>query len=145
MELIMKWIILANTNECRIYSYNKKSDIRLYKEICHPENKLKNQNLETDKSGRYQARGFAHGAFQEENGRLEHNINNFSREMAQELENADNHNQYEAVTLIMPAHLYGLVQNHLSKKVQEKIKQVIQKNMMNLPDNELLRYLSTIA
>ncbi|WP_131781061.1 host attachment protein [Legionella gresilensis] len=138
----MKWIILANTNECRIYYYDKKSNIRVYKEISHPENKLKNQDLDTDKPGRYAISGSAtRGTFTERNSSIDYNIDRFAHEIAQELEQADNHNQYEAVTLIMPAQLYGLVHHYLSNKIQNKIKQVIQKNIMNLPEQELADYL----
>lgn len=137
----MEWIILANTNVCHIYYYNKISDIRLFKEISHPENKLKNQELDTDKPGRYYSVGQNRGTYEKENTSLEQNINSFAHEIAQELENAADHNQYEALTLIMPSQIYGLVKNHLSKKVHDKVKKVIQKNIMNLPANELNAYL----
>ncbi|WP_419420296.1 host attachment protein [Legionella sp. D16C41] len=141
----MKWIILANTNDCRIYYYDKKSDIRLYKEINHPENKLKNQDLETDKPGRYHVRGLGHGAFEEENTAIEHNIDKFAHEIAEELESANKHNQYDTVTLIMPSQFYGLVHSHLSKQVEGKIKQVLQKNIMNWPEHELALYLKEVG
>ncbi|MGQ3888077.1 host attachment protein [Legionella sp. CNM-1927-20] len=142
----MKWIILANTNQCRIYYYDKKSDIRLYKEISHPENKLKNQDLDADKPGRYFIDGGSgRGAFEEKNSSIEYNIDRFAHEIAQELEQADNHNQYEAVKLVMPAQLYGLVHQYLSNKIQNKVKQVIQKNIMNLPEHELADYLKKVA
>ena len=43
------WVVILNSNDCRIYSYYKDSEsvkLKLTKEISHPENKLRDIDLE---------------------------------------------------------------------------------------------------
>lgn len=136
----MKWIITANTNECRIYSYQRDA-LTLIKEINHPENKLKNSELGSDKPGRYQSNNANRGAYSPHTELGEINIDNFAREIATDLNDARNRNNYDELVIVMPAQIDGLVEKHLNKNVRELIKNTIQKNIMHLSEKELLEYL----
>ena len=44
----MKWIMLANSNDCRIYEYDKHDKhLALLEEISHPEHRLKGSDYWT--------------------------------------------------------------------------------------------------
>lgn len=139
-------VITANSNTCRIYHYNKHpAGLTLHKEINHPENKLKNSDLTSDKSGHYQGGTSAHGAYSPHMDAKDIKIDNFSREIANELNQERNHNGYEHLILIAPPHVCGLLSQHLNKHVKDLISNHIQKDIVHLPDHELLKFLQENA
>lgn len=138
----MKWVVTANSNQCRIYDYHRKDgQLKLLHEINHPENKLKDSETLTDKQGRYNTNHAAHGAFSQPNDPAEVHIDDFARQLAHVLDDGRNKQAYEALILIIPPHMEGLLNEHLNKNVKAMIKQVIQKNVMHCNERELLNYL----
>lgn len=139
----MKRIITANSNHCCIYDYHhQKKKLQLVKEFDHPENKLKNSELLTDKSGRYGTKSMHGGSFSPDSDAGWVNRDNFARELAHELDEERNHHDYTELVLIMSPQMEGLLAQHLNKQVKGFIKHIIQKNMMHCTERELLQYLN---
>lgn len=139
----MKRVITANSNHCCIYDYHhQKNQLKLIKEFDHPENRLKNSELLTDRPGHYHAGRNNSGAFSPDTDTGVVNIDNFARELAHELDKERNHHDYTELVLIMAPQMEGYLAQHLTKQVKGLVKQVIQKNMMHCTERELLRYLN---
>ena len=94
----MKWIMLANSNDCRIYEYDKNDKhLALVEEISHPENRLKGTDYWTsDAPGHYRSQGTHHGSYTEPNPR-EQSIDDFANEIARRLEKGRNQHAFEDV------------------------------------------------
>lgn len=139
----MTWIVLANSNLCRIYSFEPhQKKITLLKELSHPENRHKSSDYFTsDKPGHYQTGSMAHGAYQPHTNPKESGINDFSREIAQGLEHARATNEYKKLILIAEPHMMGLLLEHCGKHVQELIVNKIHKDIVHYTDHELLTFL----
>lgn len=138
----MKWIVTANTNQCRIYNYHKTPEkLKLLKEIEHPENKLKTSELVSDQPGHYATAGTARGAFSQETDPDMVKRDEFARQLAHELEHEKNEQHYDELITIMPAEFEGMLFHHLNKQVKSRIKNNISKNLMHLSEHELLAYL----
>ena len=139
----MKRVITANSNHCCIYDYqHKKNQFTLVKEIDHPENRLKNGELLSDRQGHYNTSHTSRGSFSQDSDTGLVNIDNFARELAQELESERNHHDYTELVLVMPPQMEGYLAQHMNKQVKALIKHVIQKNMMHCTERELLQYLN---
>ena len=79
------WVITLNSNDCRIYKLSTKPyQLTLFKEILHPESKLRDIELTSDKPGRYRAGDLAHGSFTQPSDPKEIQIEDFSRHVAEE-------------------------------------------------------------
>lgn len=140
------WVVATDSNTCRIYDYNKKhSRLTLVKEIQHPENKLKDIDLTSGKPGRYKSSGSAHGAYSQPTDPKEIKIENFSREIAGELDQGRTTHAYQNLILIAPPHINGLVCNHINKHVKNLVSHNIEKDLLHLADHELLDYLKIHA
>ena len=138
----MKWVVTANSNQCRIYDYHHKDNqLKLLHEINHPENKLKDSEVLSDRQGRYNTMGSAHGAYSQPHDPANIHIDNFARQIAQVLDEGRNKQAYQTLILVAPSHMEGLLNEHLNKHVKSMIKQVIQKNVMHCAEHELLNYL----
>lgn len=141
----MKWIMLANSNDCRIYEYDRQDKhLALIEEISHPENKLKGTDYwTTDAPGHYRSQGTHRGAFSEVDPR-EQSIDEFANEIAKRLDKGRNQHAYDDVTLIVPARMEGLLFKHLNKYTKELVKLIVQKNVVFLSDHELSLYLDKL-
>lgn len=141
----MKWIMLANSNDCRIYEYDcHDKHLALVDEISHPENKLKASDYWTsDAPGHYRSQGTHHGAFDEVNPR-EHSIDEFANEIARRLEKGRNQHAYDDITLIVPAKMEGLLFKHLKKHTKDLINLIVQKNVIFMSAHELAVYLDKL-
>ena len=137
----MTWIIIANTNQCHIYDF-KNQILTLLRTMDHPENKLKSSELGNDRPGHYQVSATSRGAYSPQHDLHEIKISDFARELAQYLNRSFHKNQFSRLVFIMPAQIEGHILPHLDKHVVEKIKQTIQKNIMHLPEHELLAFLN---
>lgn len=137
----MTWIITANTNNCRIYDFQK-NKLELIEEIDRPENKLKGKELESDKPGRFQSGITERGAFAPHTELEDKQITQFAKELADKLNKAKNRNEFEKLTVVMPAQIEGIFSKHLDKNVKELIERSIQKNIMHLSEKELLEFIN---
>lgn len=125
----MIWVITGNTNNCRIYNYNKNhSQLSLLKEITHPELRLKTSDTFTsDKPGHYQTNESARGAYSPHMDAKEIEIDRFSREIADELDVGRRTNSYEHLIIIMPPHINGLLFKHTNDHVKRLVINNIQR------------------
>jgi protein required for attachment to host cells len=136
------WIVISNTNTCKIYQYNKVPyNLSLIKEIHHDENRLKDIDITTDKSGHYQNSSSGQGSFVPQSDPKEVQIDTFSKEIADELDKARNVNAYGHLIIIAAPRMYGFLNQHLNKHVKALVKQDIQKDIISFSDNELEHFL----
>ncbi|HLB43238.1 MAG TPA: host attachment protein [Gammaproteobacteria bacterium] len=142
----MIWVINCNSNICRIYEFKKKfTQLHLVKELQHPENKLKSKDLTSDKPGRYQSSHSAHGTYTQPSDPKEIKIDHFYREIAKELDQGRCQQRYDELIIIAPPHSNGLLFQHLDKHVQNLVINNIKKDLLHLPDHELVKFLSANA
>ena len=132
------WIVISDTNDCRIYSYTQDKQILLLKEIRHPDNKLRDIELTSDKPGHYKAGINARGAFSQRSDPKEILIDDFAREIARELDHGRTTNAYSKILLFALPHMHGLIAQHINKHVQSMIARTIEKDVMYLTPAELL-------
>ncbi len=144
-EYIMKWIMLANSNDCRIYEYDRPhKHLALIEEISHPEHRLKSSEYwTTDAPGHYKSSGSRRGAFSEVDP-VEQSIDEFARDIARHLDKGRNKHAYEDVTIIIPARMEGLLFKHMNKHTKELIKMIVQKNVVFMSDHELALYVEKL-
>lgn len=139
----MTWIVVANSNLCRIYSVSKNTgELSVVTEMAHPESKLKRSDyLTSDRPGRYQTDYSTGGSYSQPTDPKEVEIDNFSREIAQELNKGRNDHAYTHLIIITDPHMNGLLTKHLDKHVKELIKKEIKKDVVQLPNHELLNFI----
>ncbi|KTC68212.1 hypothetical protein Lbir_2814 [Legionella birminghamensis] len=141
----MKWIVTANTNNCRIYEYHP-NELNLIIEVSRPENKLKESEIGADKPGRYQSsNSTSSGAYAPHTEYEDIRNNDFAKEIALALNEARNKNIYDELVIIMPAQIEGLFSKNLDKNVKNLITSISHKNIMHLSGKELFNYLNDDA
>lgn len=138
----MKWIIVANSSDCKIFSYYKDiHKLSLIEEIKHPENRLREHDLISDSYGFYKKAGMHRSSYEPETSHTALAMDKFSREVAEKLNIGRIKNLFDEVILLMPATMGGRLCKHLNKNVQSMIRKVFRKNLVNLSDRDLKQYL----
>lgn len=136
------WVVAANSNLCRIYHYDKKEkQLDLVKEISHPENKERDIDLTSAKPGRYQTSGSARSAYTQPTDPKEIKIDDYSREIAKELEYGRDTNAYEKLIIIALPREDGHLFHHMNQHVKELVAHNIKKDVLHLTHAELLDFL----
>lgn len=141
----MIWVVTSNSVKCRIYQYEKHPQkLTLINEISHPENRLRKEEfLTSDKPGHYKSSASNRGAFEPRTDPKEVEVDNFSRQIAKELEQGRNNHSYTRLILICTPYMNGLLSKHVSKHVKEMVLNEIQKDLQNYNEKELLEFLKT--
>jgi len=142
----MIWIITTNSNLCRIYQYDKQeANITALKEINHPENRAKaSEFLTTDKPGHYGADGTSGGAYSPHTDPKDVAVEQFSREITNELNKGRNEHAYQQLVIIASSHMQGLLAKHMDKHVKDFIIAEVQKDVMKLSEQELVHLLKEL-
>lgn len=136
------WVVTTDSNTCRIYQYRRKpAQLDLLKELQHPENKLRDIDLTSDKPGHYKSSNNAHGAYSQQSDPKEIQIENFSREIAKELDHGRTIHAYDNLIIIALPHMKGLLFQHINKHIKDLVAHSIEKDLINLPHQELLDFL----
>ena len=140
-------VVVANTNNCRIYNYDKgQSQLALVKEISHPENREKaSANLTSERPGHYQKGESSRGAYSPHMNPKEVEIDNFAREIAQALDHGRNENSFKNLIVITAPHMNGLLHQHMNKHVKEMVINNIQKDIQHMNEGELAEFLKSHA
>ncbi len=141
----MEWVIITNTNTCRIYNYDKKHvKLSLLTEISHPDLKLKTSDvITTERPGHYHKGESARGAYEPRMDPKEVEIDRFSHEIAALLDKGRNENAYEKLIIITAPHMNGLLFKHLNKHVKELVAKNIQKDLLNMNEREITDFIKT--
>lgn len=139
------WIVITDSNACRLYHYQNHAtphQLTLIKEINHPENKLRDIDLTSDKPGRYQADdGSSHGAFSQRADPKEIKIANFAQEIANELDHDRTLNAYTQLVVVASPHMNGLLLQNMNKHVKNMIVKTIVKDVLHLSEPALFNCL----
>lgn len=140
----MIWVIVSDATNCRIYSYERiAQQLKLIKNLQHSASRLKDYDLMSDKPGHYMAGNAGHGSFVGRSDPHDNEKNQFAQLLASELEAGRNSNSYAQLIIIAPPHMTGLLAKHLNKHVDALVISKVNKDLMNLKDQELSHFLHT--
>ena len=95
----MTWVLILNSNKGKIFSFSKKDQLLdLVKEVHHPENKGRNEDLVSDRQGHYSSDGTGGGAYSAHTDPKEVKLDQFMLEICRWLDDARTHNKFEKLT-----------------------------------------------
>lgn len=134
------WIVVADASTAKIYSAHKASlfngdgkKLALVSEHEHPESRMTDSELASDKQGRF---GLA--TFVESTDPHEHEEERFAIELAKKLEKSFGENHFHELVFIAPAQFMGKLNKHLSHSVSKLVNLTIEKNYTRYDENELV-------
>ena len=120
--MAITWILVANASLARLYeNLGPNKGLKLIKEMIHPESRLKNSELVTDRPGAMASAGNGQGAKQPHTQPKAHEAKVFAQELAQELYQGRTRNAFGRAIVVAPPAFMGLLNTVLDHPTAQLI------------------------
>lgn len=139
----MTWVIVANSNDCRIFDYQKSNkEIVLIKELNNPYALKKSSEMGEDAPGSFKARDAAHGSYSFRITPKEDEIEKFAHQVAMTMNEGRRKEMFDDLLLIAGPHINGMIHGSLDSHLQNSAKR-IEKDYTKLSEIDLLKKLKS--
>ena len=119
---------------------------KLVRRFDHPDGRLKNREINTDKPGRgFDKSGIGSHAFLPEEGPVEHVARDFANQLAKELDHARQRNEYDELALIAPPRMLGYLRDAMNAQTRDLVYGELAKEIDQDNPMELRRHLDQLA
>ncbi|MBS0351591.1 MAG: host attachment protein [Proteobacteria bacterium] len=143
------WILVANASLATLYSFESspspqaKPKLTVVDNFSHPESRMKDTDIASDRAGEYINTAGGHGNFTEQSDPHQYEATVFARELSKKLEQGRTQNQYRKLILVAAPHFMGLLRECIAEKPFGNIKiEEIQKDYTKAKPHELLSLLN---
>lgn len=136
------WILVANACQARIYSRNGiRQELALVKEMMHPESRMKNSELVSDRAGAMPGTGNGQGSKQPPSDPKQNEALHFAQELAQTLNQGRCSQQFERIILVAPPAFMGLLGEKIDVQTAKLVTEKLGKDYTQSTEKELVGYL----
>jgi protein required for attachment to host cells len=136
------WLIVANSSSARVYKVENRHALTELRLFDHPESRLRNLDLVSDKPGREfeSTKVGRHGLESGNTTPQQREFALFAKRLADYLEASYNKNEFEELYLAAGPNLLGLIRQSLSSPLSKVIKAEINKDLTHLKEEEILNH-----
>lgn len=132
------WLVVANSSLARIFKFESRQHLKELKVLEHPESRLHNLDLVTDKPGRdFESWGVGRHALEPKVLPKRQEFENFAKDIANHLENAFNQGEFETLYLAASPSLLGLLRQSIHPNILKIIKGEVDKDMTQMKTDEI--------
>jgi protein required for attachment to host cells len=123
------WVLVADNSRARIFSADKPaSPLQEIRDLAHPEARLHEGDLVTDKGGRDRGVGGAHGVGNEQAHKQE-GADKFAAQVCSELDAARNSGEFSKIYVVAAPTFLGLLRKHQSAPLKQLVAGEVDKNL----------------
>lgn len=138
----MIWAVVIDNIECRFFHFSRNPlSLSLILTIDHPENRLKNQDLSTDRPGHFATSTTYPNNYTQPKDPKEIKLEEFAREINEKLNHSRSQQAYHSLIIISPPKMKGILFNSMNKNVENLITHTFTKDLYLLKENELLNFI----
>ena len=137
------WIVVANSAQARVLRPGSKGrGVEEVKTLTHPESRLHERDIVTDKEGRtFNSCGPGRHAMSADTATKKHEAQRFCRELAGEIEQARTSGQFDSLILVAAPAFLGELRKTLSAPCVRLIVAEVDKDVAHLPPREIETFL----
>lgn len=127
------WIVVADSVYARFFAADSRiGPITEFKDLVHPEARLKNGELRSDAGGRtFDSAGQGRHAKSQRVEPREEEAQRFAREVGRALETAAQAGEYERLVLVAPPKFLGLLRTCIGSRVQGVVTTELGKDLVH--------------
>lgn len=139
------WVLVANGSQARLFDMDgPRKSMTLVKEYAHPESRMKNEQLSSDRSGHFMSGGTqGSGSFNEAIDPKSYEIERFAMELTKSLDEGRAANKFGKVVLVASPHFLGLLKQTMSEQLGKTVSHTIQKDYTAVTDRDMLEQIKT--
>jgi protein required for attachment to host cells len=146
------WVIAADATRARIFEANAdRPGLREIETLVHPEGRAQNRELKTDGAGRLFSKSGAQAHMNRSGAQAhaadakvdpaQHEMDLFTKIITEYLDKARGQNRYDALYIVAPPKLLGLIRKHLSKPALKLVSDTFPKDISWFSERDVERYL----
>ncbi|MBN8828048.1 MAG: host attachment protein [Sphingobacteriia bacterium] len=133
-------ILVANSSDCKLYTYSKPNHFTLLKHLTHEESRMKIVDLVDDDRGRPDKPFSSTRVTYEPNtDPKEKEWDKFAKEIANCIKSEQDN--FDKMILIASPKFEGILKHKLDKKIIDKVSKTLTKDLLNMPEQEMLLYI----
>ena len=137
------WILSANRSNANLFESNwPGKSMRRLQDIPHPQGKMQNQDIDTDKPGRvFDSFGNGRHSTSPKQEPTEHIAQQFALDLAEMLNKGRLTHAYDKLVLIAEPKFLGLLRDALDKNTESLVTQTVNKELLDVKEEDLAQYL----
>ena len=140
--MAITWILVANASLARLYEHlGPKKGLKLIKELEHPESRMKNAELSSDKAGSYQVSASGHGSREQQTSPKTNAAQNFAHALAKELYLGRSRNEFGRAILVAPPAFMGMLNATLDGPTAHMVSDRLEKDYTKTREPDLCGHL----
>lgn len=137
-----RWLVVANSSLARIFKIEKQHELKELKILEHPESRLHNLDLVSDKPGRdFESTGIRRHALEPKVLPKRQEFAVFAKSIANYLEHAHKQGEFESLYVAASPSLLGLLRQALHPNTAKLIKGEVDKDMTQMKPQEISSHL----
>ncbi len=132
------WLLVANSSLARIFKLVKRHELQELKTFEHPESRLHNLDLVSDKPGRdFESAGIGRHALEPKIMPKRQEFAVFAKHLADYLDEARNRGEFDTLYIAASPSLLGLLRQALDPHTAKLIKGEVDKDMTQMKPQEI--------
>lgn len=137
------WILVANRSGASLFESNWPGEtMRRLQDIPHPEGRLQNTEIDSDKPGRaFDSTGEGRHGMSKEHQATEKVAQQFAHELGELLNKSRNTNVYDKLVLIAEPKFLGLLRAALDSNTAALVVQTVNKELLAVSPEDVISYL----
>lgn len=126
--MAITWILVANASLARLYAnLGPNKGLQLIKELVHPQSRMKNADLVTDRAGLLQAAS-GHGAREPATPPKLNAARAFAQMLAKELYQGRSSNKFRRAILVAPPAFMGMLNHEMDRNTAQMVTDRLEKD-----------------
>ncbi len=140
------WILVAHRGGARLFENNGPGKgMKLVEDIPHPEGRLKNREINTDKSGRaFDTFSRRHGMSQDQEA-TDQVATVFAKQLGDKLGKGRTQNRYGRLVMVADPRFLGELRNCLDKHTAALVNATLDKDLGGVDEHDLPKYLEGVV
>ena len=137
------WILSANRSSASLFESDwPGKSMRRIQDIPHPQGRMQNKDIDTDKPGRvFDSFGEGRHSTSPKQEPTEHIAQQFALELAELLNKGRLTNAYDKLVLIAEPKFLGVLRAALDKNTESLVSQTVNKELLDVKEHDLAEYL----
>ena len=141
--MAITWILVANASLAKLYeNLGPNKGLKLVKELIHPESRLKNSDLVTDRAGSMASNGHGPGVKQAQTQPKDHEAKVFAHELAHELYAGRTRNAFRRAIVFAPPGFMGMLNSVMDHPTAQLISDRFEKDYTKTAEPKLREHLA---
>jgi protein required for attachment to host cells len=132
------WVIVANGSQARVYKAEKLGVLSEVHTLLHPESRMRDGDLTSDKPGRINpSTTLGHSSIEPQTSPKKHEIEVFAKEVSQFLEQAREQGLFSRLYVVAAPSFLGLLREKLSTATTRLVAGEVDKDVTHMKPKEI--------